>query len=292
MWFYKEYSPLFFSLLKFKVPLTYKDKAYLYFMMETGEQSRKSLSERFCVTLSLLTTICVTWAKVCRVRYKAFGMYLTWEEYQLKVTPEWHSKYNGRWCHLWDTTNINFAAKPTDAWMQDITFSLYYKKCCGKGGVACIPGGWNMAAPLHSGSISDTKYMEDSGILLEQQKLADSEDGNAPHSITNITDRGMKCEVTAWRYGKQTFLTPAFKLSGQVSFLPSQALRITTIARDRAQNERMVKRPKLFKFLTAGIPLNMSMLLLNAMWMNINFRTNFIYRSLKISNAHGRELSE
>lgn len=107
------------------------------------------------------------------------------------------------------------------------------------------------------------------------------EDPNSP-PITNITDKGMKCEVVAWEYGRQTFLTPAFKLSGQTSFLPSQVLRTTTIARDRAQNERMVKLPKWFKFLTGGIPLHMSMIVVNAMWLNINFRVNFVYRPLKI----------
>jgi len=46
------------------------DKAYIYFSREFGERSHGGLAEQFRVSKSVVTSICITWAKVCSVRFE------------------------------------------------------------------------------------------------------------------------------------------------------------------------------------------------------------------------------
>jgi len=156
----------------------------------------------------------------------------------------------------------------------------YYGGNVLKGAVGCIPNGWNMALPLYIGSVSDSKYMTDE-VLPAQEKWQEQEVNDGAPSITNITDKGVKCSVEAWQHGKQILETPSFRLNDQRHFFPSQTSRITSVAKDRAQNERMVKRPKLSHFLSGGVSLTEPMPLVETIWHNVNARSNFVYRPLK-----------
>jgi len=100
--------------------MTYKDKAYLYFMREASISSNKGLATLFGISRVEVQRICITWAKVCKIRYAAFGMYLNWAEYKAICPDDWSFKYNNRRCHLWDTTNISLREKPRAAFYQQI----------------------------------------------------------------------------------------------------------------------------------------------------------------------------
>ena len=91
---------------------------------------------------------------------------------------------------------------------------------------------------------------------------------------------GMKCQADAWSHGHQTFLTPTFKRHGTKQLSPVGMMITTVVARDRACNERMVKRPCSFGFVKKKLRLNQRLDIANSIWMNICFRVNFVFRPL------------
>lgn len=63
-----------------------------------------------------------------------------------------------------------------------------------KAGVGCTPFGWSFPGPLWTGGVPDSEYLERSGILQDQEQLAE-DDGGPP--VCNVTDKGFKCEGAA-----------------------------------------------------------------------------------------------
>ena len=139
------------KIQKPRVPLTYRDKAYIYFMREVKRISLKEIALVFGISYHMVRLIIITWARVCDIRYAAFGMYLTWSEYKRLAPVKWQEKYLNRRCHLWDTSNFSLQGKPRLPHLQRSTWNDYYNENCYKVGVGCIPSCWNMSAPLWTG---------------------------------------------------------------------------------------------------------------------------------------------
>jgi hypothetical protein len=208
------------------------------------------------------------------VRRVAFGEYPSWDEYQTLEPEYWRKRYEGRRCFLWDTTDVRLLGQPSDPDLQKATYSDYYGGCVLKGGVGMCPFGWVIPAPLFTGGIADTAYMDQAEIFRKQMELAEA-DGGPP--ATNITDKGMRCSEVALEYGGQQFLTPAFRRRGEAQALPSNAFRTNAIAADRAQNERMVLLPCRFHNFRRGVFLSCEPQLVDLLWKNICFRV-FLYK--------------
>lgn len=119
--------------------------------------------------------------------------------------------------------------------------------------------------------------MVKSGILLQQQKVG--EENGIP--ISNITDKGMRGDADAFEHGKQRFITPIIlRKSRKKMFSFVEGHFSTNIAKDRAQNERMVLRPCMFGFTKRGVQPSQCSAFVNATTMNIMCRTNWTFRPL------------
>jgi DDE superfamily endonuclease len=171
-------------------------------------------------------------------------------------------------------TNIDLDGTPSDASLQRLTYSPYYASCCLKGGVCMTAFGWLVGEPLFNGSISDTVYMIVSGLLAEQERLANDDGGPA---VTNMTDKGFRPWAACAAAGGQGLVTPVFMTKSKNGmFDPLEGIQTTSVAKDRAQNERGVRRMKQLGFLKSPVPLSSDFRLVNTIWSNIAFRTNFM----------------
>lgn len=176
-----------------------------------------------------------------------------------------------------DTTNLKINATPTNAVINRITHSLYYNQNCFKYGVGMTPFSWCIPGELWTGHITDTSYMVKSGILSQQQKVGD----HSGVPVSNITDKGMRGDADAHEHGKQRFITPIFlRKDRKRTFSFVEGHYSTNIAKDRAQNERMVLRPCMFGFTKCGVEPSQCCALVNAITMNIMCKTNWSFRPL------------
>jgi hypothetical protein len=92
---------------------------------------------------------------------------------------------------MWDNTGIKMP-KPSDPEMQQNTWSSYYHANVLKGSVSIQLYGWITSYDLWMGAMSNSEYLERSGILEEQQQFAlkDTVDGKVL-PFTNVLDRGI-----------------------------------------------------------------------------------------------------
>jgi hypothetical protein len=138
-------------------------------------------------------------------------------------------------------------AKPNDALTNRLTHSLYYGGNVGKGGVFIQLCGWLGTHELWCGAVSDTFYLSNSGILEEQERFV-KQDATSQIPFTNVTDKGYRCTMAAWRRG-QFLLQPIFARA-DVRFNTQEVIISAAIATDRSGNERAVnvcKRSNLIK---------------------------------------------
>lgn len=257
--------------------LSYRDSAYLYFMYENGS-SVEELEIRFQILRASVRHYLYCWARFIQSRAQAFGSYLTWQEY-LQTTPtRWKKKYPNQRIHLWDTTDVRLAGKPSTGGIQSATHNSYYNGNVLHAAVGCTPFGWLMTVQLYPGALLDTDYLEVSGILSDQQQLA-LRDGGPP--VGNMLDKGFKrAEDARQRYGNQYFIQPSFRR--RATFTPVEVLRTTKVASERNISERAVLRPCSFGFVQKGIRNNVSPPFVDAVWENICFRCNFTYRTFEL----------
>jgi hypothetical protein len=103
--------------------------------------------------------------------------------------------------------------KPTDASLNQRTYSSYYGGNVAKGGVFLQLCGWLGVHSLWVGAVSDTKYLSESGILELQQEFVEN-DETSDLTFTNIVDKGYRYVIAAWRKG-QYLLQPTFGKSDQ-----------------------------------------------------------------------------
>ena len=137
---------------------------------------------------------------------------------------------------------------------------------------------------LWTGCVSDTKYLEESGIFDAQEEFAKTDlvdDGNEKKhmAFTNTTDKGFRNRRAAWRKGKQHILQPEFAKSDS-KFGRNKTLTSARIAADRAGNERVVRLTKQSGYLRRGLANRQSFHRLAMGWLVWGFQINFMYRSV------------
>ena len=122
----------------------------------------------------------------------------------------WNDRYGNHRVVRWDNTNIHIG-KPSDARKQRATFSNYFGENCTKGGVFLQLCGWMGVHELWSGGVSDTEYLNKSGILKFQRKFTEDDlvEGEMIPFLNEL-DKCYRCSVASRRAGCQLTLQPDF----------------------------------------------------------------------------------
>jgi len=187
----------------------------------------------------------------------------------------WNERYQGHRVVQWDNTNVSIG-KPSDARKQRATFSSYYGENCAKVGVFLQLCGWMGVHELWSGGVSDTEYLNKSGILEYQKQFALndlSDEHNNVIAFLNALDKGYRSTVAAWRSGCQLTLQPDF-VKPDRQFKAIETISSAAVATDRSANERAVRLSKQSKRLKSGLETNSSYDRLADTWIIWSFITN------------------
>ena len=169
------------------------------------------------------------------------------EEDEAMRNPKWKDRYNGKHIVMWDNTNLVMLFKPASVEVQSLTYSSYYNGNVGKGGIFIQLCGWMGTHELWMGGVSDTEYLQSSGILEQQQQFVK---GGVP--FVNVLDKGYRVTEAAISAGGQLVLHPAFATSDR-KFNAQEIVSSAAIAADRSGNERAVKRCKMSGYLKRGL---------------------------------------
>ena len=217
--------------------------------------------------------------KLIKKARNSWPMYAYHKEDVLLRGEYWNDRYGNRRVVQWDNTNVHLD-KPSDARKQRATFSAYYGENCAKGGVFLQLCGWMGVHELWSGGVSDTEYLNKSGILEYQKCFAQSDlaDGQLV-TFTNVLDKGYRSTVAAWRSGSQLILQPDFASSDR-KFKTSEVISSAAIATDRSGNERAVRLSKQSKRLKHGATGHTDYDRLADTWVVWSFIANFMYSSV------------
>jgi hypothetical protein len=208
---------------------------------------------------------------------QCWPFFATHEEDKLLRAERWKDRYSDKRIVFWDNTNINIPT-PSDASLNRRTYSSYYGGNVGKGGVFVQLCGWLGTWSLWTGAVSDSSYLSDSGILEMQQNFA-LWDKTSLEPFTIVLDKGYRCNIAAWRRGKQTIMQPTFAKSDE-QFTTDELLYSAAIATDRGGNERAVNVCKRSGLLKRGLANNASLTDLDNAWLAWSFQTNFMYNRI------------
>jgi DDE superfamily endonuclease len=171
--------------------------------------------------------------------------------------------------------------KPISSDAQRSTYSQYYASNVGKGGVFVQPCGYTGTHELWDGAVSDSDYMERSGVLQQQETYTteqDFEDKCTP--FTNIMDKGYRIRNAAWRVGGQFILQPTFASSG-AKFSSYETIHSVAVAADRSANERAVNLAKKGGYIAFGLRPHESVGRLSDVWLVWSFQANFFVALLR-----------
>jgi DDE superfamily endonuclease len=195
----------------------------------------------------------------------------------LRDSIKW-KHYNRERVIMWDNTDVPFKFKPSASDNQRKSYSAYYAGNVAKGGVFIQPCGWMGTHELWEGSVSDSHYLEKSGILLMQQTyLLKTDEKTSDTTWMIILDKEYRVTETAWNEGQQLVLQPSFSRSDQ-KFTAHETLLIAAITTDRSANERAVKLSKASAFVSSGLHPNENPQRLADVWLAWGFMCNFRYR--------------
>jgi hypothetical protein len=204
-----------------------------------------------------------------------------WPTYATKAEDDalrdskWGAKYGSDVRPVfWDNTGVNLH-KFTDALLQRLTYSSYYAGNVAKGGIFVQLCGWLGTWEFYPGAMSDSKYMNETGIL-ELQKIFADNDGGLP--FTNILDRGYRSTRAAWRQG-QFVLQPTFAKSDK-KFSTRDVLRAASVAADRSGNERAVRVSKMSAYVKRGTQQHKNIVRLCDAWLAWSFQANFMFEPI------------
>lgn len=261
--------------------LDFRLEFYLYCLRVWRDYDAGMLARDFHISESHVHYVVIKWATIERRRWEAFGRFPTAEEY-FTLRPEFDPmtlRYPNSYSVWWDTSNVDFRGKPSNAIAQKLTFSDYYGGNVLKGGVGVTSFGFNIAGDLWT-AISDSDYLIVNKIFeLQNDVVSKAVGSNVPVKVAlNITDKGFRCDGDAAEHG-QSILRAPLKNSEQLS--PLDAIRTAFLASSRAINEQMVGRPFYFRILYNGIPLKARLDVVNYHWLNSNAKCNFIFHPLK-----------
>ena len=110
-----------------------------------------------------------------------------------------NEKYKNKHPVFWDMTNIHIP-KPSDATMQRLTYSSYYRQNCFKGGIAVQTCGWIRTHNLWTGCVSDTAYQAKRGIFSIQKKFGEKDlvgEERKYIPFTNVFNKGYRNQLAA-----------------------------------------------------------------------------------------------
>jgi len=166
--------------------------------------------------------------------------------------------------------------KPTHPVTQRVTYSQHYAGNVAKGGIFAQLCGWVGTHELYPGNMSDSDYLNKTGILSQQQQFAEEDVGSDSMPFTNILDKGYRSTQAAWRNGGQFVLQPSFAKSDR-KFKATETLRSASVAADRSANERAVRVTKRSAYVKRGYMPRQDVNLYCDVWLAWGFQVNFIY---------------
>ena len=161
----------------------------------------------------------------------------------------------------------------SDALLQRITYSSYYKGNVAKGGVFVQLCGWLGTHELYPGARTDMDYFGKKEILELQKEFQDA-DGGTP--FLNILDQGYQAACIAWRSG-QFVLQPTFAKS-DAKFSTADTLRSASIAADRSGNERSLRMSKMSSYVKRGTDTHKGIIRLCDAWHAWSWKANFMLK--------------
>ena len=259
--------------------LTWLEEWLLYFEFVWGRSAGrwKDLVAKYDVDARILRSVFDSKLEKHTKTINYWPKYATLHEDEQLRKEKWGSVYGESRIVMWDNTDVRMY-KPSDSDAQRNTYSAYYAGNVAKGGVFIQPCGWMGSHELWVGAVSDSEYMERSGILTEQTKYIKEHDSTT-QSIpwTIILDKGYRITVAAWRAGGQFVLQPSFAKS-DCKFTANETIMSSTVASDRAANERAVKYMKLSHYIKKGLLENQRTSRLSDVWIAWGFQCNFLYK--------------
>jgi len=175
------------------------------------------------------------------------------------------AKYNGKRLIFWDTTGVKLY-QPQNALLQRLTYSAYYAGNVAKGDVFLQLCGWLGTQELYPGAMSDSRYLNETGIFEEQEKFQKS-DGEIP--FINQIDRGFRSSI----------LQPNF-MNSDGKFATGGVLCSASIVADRSGNERAVRVAKMSSYDKQGLTTHTDIERLADVWLAWSFQANFMFRSV------------
>lgn len=130
-------------------------------------------------------------------------------------SQKWRNRYRDKRVIMWDNTNVDFLGKPSDPDLQRLTYLLYYGGNIAKGGIFLQLCGWLGGWELWHGVVSDSDYMERSGVLEFQQQFQNANMLGLAATLAFfiILDKGYHIVLAAWQNGGQFLLQPFFAKS-------------------------------------------------------------------------------
>ena len=203
---------------------------------------------------------------------KSWPTYASLREDELLRKEKWNDKYRGKRPVFWDNTGVSLH-KATDALIQRLTYSSYYSGNVAKGGVFVQLCGWLGTHELYPGAMSDTDYLNKTGILEAQYEFQE-QDGGEP--FVNVLDRGYRSTRAAWRNG-QFVLQPTFAESDH-RFSTAGVLHTACVAYDRSGNERAVRVSKMSSFVKRGTDTHKNLKRLCDVWLAWGYQANFMFK--------------
>lgn len=168
-------------------------------------------------------------------------------------------------------------SKPGVSLLQRLTFSAYYGSNVAKGGVFVQLCGWLGTFELWMGAVSDTEYLNNSGILKLQETFVAKDETYSHVSFLNIVDKGYRSILAAWRAGCQFLLQPIFAKSDE-KFNTNDVLTSAEIAANRAGNECAVCVAKMSGMIKQGLQHGGSTKRLADLWLAWSFQANFMFK--------------
>ena len=213
----------------------------------------------------------------CLATRESWPLYVTHkEDIALRDNSKWGAiEYKERRIMMWDNTNCDIY-KPTNRNNQALTWSAYYNSNCFKGAIFVQLCCWMGTSELWTGSITDTDYMLQSGILERQQQWIDDNPDEKDVPWYNIMDKGYRVSREAWNNNNQHVLQPVFGRNGQ-KFSTNETFLSAAIAKVRSGNERGVNVVKPYEFVANALKPGESIKRLADTWLAVGFAANFKY---------------
>jgi hypothetical protein len=262
--------------------LTWLEEWYLFFEVIYGRSCPRWVDLEFKYLLSSSAMRKVYDNKLNQVleARKNWPRFVSIDEDQTYRKPFKWDAYQGKRVVMYDNTNITMK-QPSDAEAQRATYSLYYRGNVGKGAVHVQPCGWIGSSEIWTGGVSDSFYMENGEVFptLNHYLLTAHTETEESRKVKFliILDRGYRVAIAALNTGGHCVLQPIFAPVDR-HFTTDEIHHSSTVATDRAGNERAVKYLKISDYINRGMLFNKSSERLSNTWLAWGFQVNFMYR--------------